>query len=65
MAKIDKLTVPKLYWQKATCVVCGNSFDYISMRRPRTCNNGDCRHAYHYKIDPHLWASYQPTFFDK
>jgi len=52
------------HWKTATCEVCGRSFDYLSPRRPRTCPDGECRYKYHYKIEPHSWASYQPTLFD-
>ncbi len=46
-------------WQKATCEVCGASFDHLKKRRPHTCNNGECQYKYHYQVDRREWASYQ------
>jgi len=60
----SKLSLPDYNWKKATCVVCGNTFDYLKAKRPPTCKNGECIHTYHYKIDPQTWAGYQPTLFD-
>ncbi|MCK4633156.1 MAG: hypothetical protein KAT79_07770 [candidate division Zixibacteria bacterium] len=60
----SKLSLPKLSWQRSVCEVCGKAFDYPGKRKPHTCNSGECRHKYHYKIDPTTWASYAPTLFD-
>lgn len=59
-----KLTLPKVAWKTATCEVCGEPFDYMGKRRPHTCQTGECRYKYHYKIEPKSWATYQPTLFD-
>lgn len=56
--------LPKLDWKHATCDVCGQTFDYISRRRPHVCKRGECRYKFEYKIEPQKWASYQPTLFD-
>lgn len=58
-------SMPTLAWRKATCRVCGETFDYSSRRAPATCRSGECRYKYHYKIDTHKWADYQPTLFDR
>lgn len=60
-----KLTLPKVDWKTATCEVCGEPFDYMGKRRPHTCQTGECRYKYHYKIEPKTWATYQPTLFDQ
>ncbi|MFH1686716.1 MAG: hypothetical protein ABIE70_04255 [bacterium] len=56
--------MPELAWRRGTCPVCGEGFDYLNQRQPSTCNNGDCRYRYRYKIEPSSWADYQPTLFD-
>ena len=62
--KSNRLGLPTLVWRRATCEVCGEPFDYLSRKRPHTCKKGDCLYKYEYKISPHTWAGYQPTFFD-
>lgn len=59
-----KINLPKLNWKKATCEVCGQSFDYTGQRQPRTCKNGDCLYKFQYQINTDQWASHQPTLFD-
>ena len=61
----NSASLPKLSWKTTTCEVCGASFDYISRRKPHVCKQGDCIYKYEYKIEPHTWASYQPTLFDR
>jgi len=63
-SQLGNPSLPKFEWKKATCVVCGESFDYLSKRRPATCRSGECRYRYHYKIDREQWADYQPSLFD-
>ncbi len=60
----NKVSLPDYAWKKATCVVCGKTFEYLTAKRPPTCKNGECIHTYHYNIDPPKWANYQPTLFD-
>ena len=64
-AESGRIKLPEFSWQTATCPVCGETFDYLSRRRPRTCNTGECRYKYHYGVDKKDWASYQPTLFEK
>jgi len=59
-----KPEIPDLPWRKATCEVCGASFDYLKRRKPHTCNRGECRYKFENEIDRTSWASYQPTLFD-
>jgi len=58
-------SIPQLVWRKATCRVCGETFDYSSRRAPATCRKGECLYKYHYKIEMETWADYQPTLFDR
>lgn len=60
-----KISLPKLDWKKATCEVCGETFDYTGQRRPHTCKKGDCKYKYQYKIESETWARHQPTLFEK
>ena len=64
MNKNTSVKLPKLNWKTATCEVCGKSFDYMTKRKPRTCNSGDCQYKFHYKIDVTSWATHQPNLFD-
>jgi hypothetical protein len=57
-------SLPDLNWKQARCDVCGETFDYMSKRRPPTCKKGECKYKYEYKIDPQTWASHQPGLFD-
>ena len=57
-------TLPNLNWKKASCEVCGETFDYIKKRRPHTCNKGDCQYKYQYRIDEDTWATHQPDLFE-
>ena len=59
------LSMPDLEWKQATCEVCGETFDYMKKRRPPTCQKGECKYKYEYKIDQQSWASHQPGLFDK
>jgi len=59
-----KTSLPKLNWRTTTCEVCGKPFDYLSKKRPKTCNDGNCQYKFHYQIDKKSWATYQPTLFD-
>ncbi|MDF1544376.1 MAG: hypothetical protein P1R58_04660 [bacterium] len=61
----NQIRLPQVDWHKATCTVCGRSFDYCSKRRPATCKNGDCLHKYHFQIDRTKWADHQPSLFDQ
>ena len=62
--KTSKTSLPDLPWRKATCEVCGSTFDYLKRRAPHTCNDGECRYKYQHGIDRTTWANYQPTLFD-
>jgi hypothetical protein len=64
MSNDSKKVMPKLDWKTTTCEVCGNSVDYLSKRRPKTCNNGECQYKFHYKINKSSWATHQPSLFD-
>lgn len=63
--KPPRLTLPDLDWKTTTCVVCGQPFDYLGKRRPRTCKNGRCRYIHHYRIAPETWANHQLSLFDR
>nr|MBN2276111.1 hypothetical protein [candidate division Zixibacteria bacterium] len=56
--------LPDLEWKTAVCEVCGEIFEYFAKKKPHTCKNGECRYRFDHKINPHTWASYQPTLFD-
>ncbi|MBU0982498.1 MAG: hypothetical protein KKA42_01410 [candidate division Zixibacteria bacterium] len=60
----SEIKLPDLDWKKATCEVCGESFEYLGKRSPRICKNGDCRYKHKHRIEPSSWACYQPTLFD-
>ena len=59
------LTLPKLDWKKGVCEVCGESFDYITNRRPHTCKKGECKYKFEYKIKPETWVNHQFSLFDR
>ena len=58
-----EIEMPSIAWKRATCVVCGQTFDYLSARRPPTCNMGECRYKYHYGVEKNGWANHQPDLF--
>ncbi len=59
-----RIVLPDLDWKTATCPVCGDGFDYLTKRRPRTCNKGECLYRYHYEIEKNRWVGHQPDLFD-
>ncbi len=58
-----RLNMPDLPRHKTICEVCGREFSFYGKRRPHTCNDGECRHAYHYNIRPDTWANHQFDLF--
>ncbi len=59
-----EIKLPELAWKRATCEVCGESFEYLGKRQPHTCKTGECIYRFKHLIEPAAWASYQPTLFD-
>jgi len=57
--------MPDLPRHKAICEVCGKEFSFYGKRRPHTCHDGECRHAYHYNIRPESWANHQFDLFGR
>ena len=65
---IDKkktINLPKINWKSSVCEVCGETFDYMSKKRPKVCKKGECQYKYHYNIDRHSWAGHQFSLFEK
>ena len=57
--------MPQQDWRKATCPVCGETFDYLGNRRPKVCRAPECKYKFQFKIDRDSWADFQPSLFDR
>jgi hypothetical protein len=62
-SKRTDIKLPNFQWRETPCEVCGNVVKYLN-KRPHTCNNGDCRYKFEYKINKESWANHQPGLFD-